>query len=333
MSKAAISKAIPVLISLIAVFFILVLSGCSGLNKAPDSEKDQEKTEMREINLTPELIPPDMKSLKFSLPLNWQARIDAADIIFIDEKGVEAGGVFLVGYYRDHYMGASLPNHSLPLGIEDMETPLGKGKLAILERDHPAASGLGDTWIELYCIIPIENKNLAYSYWMKERGSVEQTKGLLQQIVANTEQRALSDESAFNLIFKYGFDAKNVLDTFEGTYTKDMIPDPPITVKLSLTKEELNTIYNKMVDINFFSYPVVFTVQEEGEHAGRVTPYESYYFKIQYGSNIKELSWEDSITNQNNEADRLRELIKCIREIAESKSEYKKLPPPRGGYD
>jgi hypothetical protein len=48
---------------------------------------------------------------------------------------------------------------------------------------------------------------------------------------------------------------------------------------------------------------------------------------------IKELSWEDSITNQNNDADRLRELTKCIREIAESKKEYKKLPTPRGGYD
>lgn len=328
------SRTIHVLLSLIAVVLILAFSGCSNLNKPLNSEKDQVNIESQKANLASGLTSPEMKSLKITLPLNWKTRIDnTGEIIFVGEKGVEVGGIFLVGYYRDHYIGASLPNHSLPLGIEDIETPLGKGKLAVLERSYPAASGLSDTWIELYCVIPIENKNQAYSFWMKEEGSIEQTKGLLQQIVVNTKQQALSDELTFNLIFKYGFDAKNILDTFEGTYTKDMIPDPPITVKLSLTKEELNKIYNKMVDINFFSYPDVFTVPVEGKYTGMIEPYESYYFKVQYGSNIKELSWEDSITNENYEADRLRELIKCIREIVESNSEYKKLPPPRGGYD
>ncbi|OPX85542.1 MAG: hypothetical protein A4E53_03536 [Pelotomaculum sp. PtaB.Bin104] len=33
------------------------------------------------------------------------------------------------------------------------------------------------------------------------------------------------DQANFNLIFKYGVGAKNILNTFEGTYTKDMIPD------------------------------------------------------------------------------------------------------------
>ncbi len=147
------------------------------------------------------------------------------------------------------------------------------------------------------------------------------------------QKRESPGDSTFNLIFKYGVDAKNILNTFEGTYTKDMIPDPPIATKLSLTREELDTIYKKMVDIDFFSYPDVFTIPVKDEYVGMITPYQSYYFKVQHGSGIKELSWEDSITNQNNDADRLRELTKCIREIAESKNEYKKLPPPRGGYE
>lgn len=147
------------------------------------------------------------------------------------------------------------------------------------------------------------------------------------------KQQAQSNEFTFNFIFKYGFEARNILNTFEGTYTKDMVMDPPITTKLSLTKEELNTINNKMVEIDFFSYPDVFTVPVKDDYVFMITPYENYYFKVQHGSKIKELYWEDSIKNQNSDADRLRELIKCIQEIAESKSEYKKLPPPRGGYD
>lgn len=111
-----------------------------------------------------------------------------------------------------------------------------------------------------------------------------------------------------------------------------MVTDPPITTKLLLTSEELKSIYTKMNEINFFSYPDVFTVPV-GAEVGIITPFNSYYFKVRHGSEIKELSWDDEITNQNIDADKLRELIKYIRSIVESKMEYKKLPPPRGGYD
>ncbi len=52
-------------------------------------------------------------------------------------------------------------------------------------------------------------------------------------------------ESNFNLIFKYGVGAKNILDTFEATYTKDMVMDPPITVALPLSEEEMGQIYSE----------------------------------------------------------------------------------------
>ena len=58
--------------------------------------------------------------------------------------------------------------------------------------------------------------------------------------------------SSFNLIFKYGVRARNELNTFNGTYTKDMVMDPSITVNLSLSKEELDRIYQKMIKIDFF---------------------------------------------------------------------------------
>ncbi|MFC1991901.1 hypothetical protein ACFLVC_04190 [Chloroflexota bacterium] len=140
-------------------------------------------------------------------------------------------------------------------------------------------------------------------------------------------------QSDFNLIFRYGVGAKNELNTFEGTYTKDMFGDPSITVPLSLTDEELDIIYRKMVEINFFDYPEEFSVTAApGEAVGIVTPYSSYYFKVEDDSGIKELRWEDKITNEDNEADRLRELIKLITDIIESKEEYQKLPEPTGGY-
>ena len=112
-----------------------------------------------------------------------------------------------------------------------------------------------------------------------------------------------------------------------------MILDPNVTVELSLSEEELDSIYQKMLEIDFFDYPDVFSiVVPAGEIVGMVTPHESYYFKVQYDSRTKELWWADSITNEHMKADRLRELIKLILDIIESKGEYKALPEPRGGY-
>jgi len=139
--------------------------------------------------------------------------------------------------------------------------------------------------------------------------------------------------SNFNMIFKYGIGARNELNTFDGTYTKDMIMDPPITVELSLSKQELDRIYQKMIEINFFGYPDQFSVSvPPWQSGGLATPHCSYYFRVEYDSKVKELSWEDNITNPDKRADKLRELITLIRDIIESKEEYKQLPPPRGGY-
>jgi len=140
-------------------------------------------------------------------------------------------------------------------------------------------------------------------------------------------------ESGFNLIFRYGVGAKNELNTFDRTYTRDMVQDPSITVKLSLSEEEVDSIYQEMMEIDFFDYPDNFSiVPPTSESRGIVTPYYSYYFKVQRDSGTKELWWEDEIVYEDMKADRLRELINLIWDIVKSKDEYKALPEPTGGY-
>jgi hypothetical protein len=142
-----------------------------------------------------------------------------------------------------------------------------------------------------------------------------------------------SAKPGFNLIFKYGVTAKNELDTFKGTYTKDMVTDPSIAVELRLSEEEMNSIYQKMVEIDFFSYPEAFKVTvPSGELIGMVTPFSSYYFTVEYDSQMKKLHWADDVTNPDEKAAKLRELIKLIKSIIESREEYKKLPEAKSGY-
>ena len=142
-----------------------------------------------------------------------------------------------------------------------------------------------------------------------------------------------TQEGEFNFIFKYGVTGGNVLDTFQGTFTKDMVMEEDITIDFTLTAEDMDGIYQKMLEIDFFSYPDIFEVAvPEGELTHLVTPYSSYYFKVQHVGGTKELTWEDEIANPDENADKLKELIHLIRDIIELKPEYLVLPEPTGGY-
>ena len=112
-----------------------------------------------------------------------------------------------------------------------------------------------------------------------------------------------------------------------------MVMDPAITIGLVLSAEEMDSVYQKMTEIDFFNYPDKFSVDvPEGEIKGEVTPYSTYFFRITYGGKTKELLWHDKITNSDERADKLKELINLIRNIVESREEYKNLPEAGSGY-
>lgn len=155
-------------------------------------------------------------------------------------------------------------------------------------------------------------------------------------VVTACSTAPVTTPSDFGLVFKYGVGARNELDTFHGTYTKDMIGDPPITIPMTLSEEELDRIYEKMVNIGFFDYPDEFEVTvPPGGLRGIVAPHSSYYFKVKQEDGFKELSWDAEIieaTTKDEKAERLRELIRLIRDIIEAKPEYRELPEPTSGY-
>ncbi len=111
------------------------------------------------------------------------------------------------------------------------------------------------------------------------------------QTLQGSPQTGLPAENNFSLVFKYGVGARNVLDTAQGTYTKDMIEDPPITIELKLTRDDLDRILAKMNDIDFWSYPKVLEYEVPADGlALMVTPYSSYDFKVQRGTTVTEVA-------------------------------------------
>jgi hypothetical protein len=130
----------------------------------------------------------------------------------------------------------------------------------------------------------------------------------------------------FNFVFR---DSINAIDTFQNTISTYGVK-PPVTIKLYFTQEEMDIIHQKMMDINFFEYPTNFNDRlspEIGRQLSIMIPSIKYYFRVQDGSIIKEVTWTLD-AGKDKKADDFESLKQLIDQIVSSKEEYKKLPRP-----
>jgi hypothetical protein len=143
-------------------------------------------------------------------------------------------------------------------------------------------------------------------------------------------------QSSFNIVFRYGYGPethfKNVLNTFNGTFVKDLV-NSSVATSLMLTQDELNQIRSMIRGVGFFSLN-----QSDMIEASNVTfrvfvsPLESYYLKVQDGTRTKELSWDRNIELNSKPVAPFANLTELIKEIVHSNPDFKKLPNPVGGY-
>jgi hypothetical protein len=157
---------------------------------------------------------------------------------------------------------------------------------------------------------------------------------VLGVVVLHGAYRTPCAESDFNLLLRYGVGAKNELNTLKGTYTKDMVNRPSITTRLCLTREELDAIYLKALEIDLYNFPRRVYSPPEGGVIGEQTPYSTYYLEVRNGTTIKIMKWSDRFTTTKGyeKYDDIMELVHTIIEIIHSHPEYKKLPEPTAGY-
>lgn len=156
---------------------------------------------------------------------------------------------------------------------------------------------------------------------------------LFALLAASCSDSGTSPQSRnFNLEFSYGVNARNVLNTFDNTYTKDLVMDGTTTVHFVLSDSELDLISSKISEMGFFSYPDTFVVTQEDSLIQHLSPSPTYVFHVRSNSTVKDLYWSDSIVSQDSGAVKLRGLITLIEDIIESNQKYSQLPPARGAY-
>jgi len=146
-----------------------------------------------------------------------------------------------------------------------------------------------------------------------------------------------SEASRYDLVFVYGVkgnrpDPVNRLDTMRGTFTKDMVMDPPITFKLTLTDEQMARIMERMTEIGFLNYPMTYA-PPMGPVVGSVTPYATYHLKLYSdGVLVKQVRMDTDRVSDDSRTENLVSLFTLITNIIESTDAWKESPKPRGGY-
>ncbi|WP_134682816.1 hypothetical protein [Brevibacillus migulae] len=138
----------------------------------------------------------------------------------------------------------------------------------------------------------------------------------------------MPEDFAFSL--SYGVDAKNTLNTFNQSYTKDMVTEPPLTVPFTLSKEEMQSIYKEMAKINLF-HDKVWDLKPWLKPCMKV-PFHTYSLKVQANGKVWLLHWDDENCKLTEDQQALNSLVEYIRGVLEKNDQYRRLPAPKGGY-
>lgn len=138
----------------------------------------------------------------------------------------------------------------------------------------------------------------------------------------------------FNFILGFGVYCRNILNTFEGTFTKDLV-EGFSTIRFQLSEEEIVLIEEKFKDMDILSYPAEFKPDPANPN-GTITivmPCSTYFLRIELDGEIREIFWKDENQTKDQESVALRELIYEIEEMIYDREEYKKMPSIKGGYE
>jgi hypothetical protein len=143
----------------------------------------------------------------------------------------------------------------------------------------------------------------------------------------------------FGFVAAYGVGARNVIDTFAGTFTKDLGPsEEPVTTEFSLSREALDSLYRDLVLIQnqWWVFTTEFSPDPDPDNTGTtvfVQPYMTYRLEWRAGGFTSlPVVWEDSALSADPKAAALRGWFKKLQRLIEATPEWKALPPMTGGY-
>jgi hypothetical protein len=131
------------------------------------------------------------------------------------------------------------------------------------------------------------------------------------------------------ILYVWGTDGRNRLDTLSGTVTKDLVADGQATAPLELSASELARILAVADSVGFFRLPLDI---QPSPVTGAMTPCATYLLRISKGPRFRTVQWDDCNSGPSIARDRANTIGRAIERLVQQKEAFRRLPESRGGY-
>ncbi len=143
---------------------------------------------------------------------------------------------------------------------------------------------------------------------------------------------AADSAAAIEIVCHFGVGGKNQLDTVKGTFSYDMVIDPPIVIRLALSEPERKEILTAAITAGFFSMPEILPLPDSQSTDTCMGPCRTYYLSIKTAQYSNAVSLDNCYCARNAAEKKLENLLALITSIISAKPEFKALPKPKAGY-
>lgn len=135
----------------------------------------------------------------------------------------------------------------------------------------------------------------------------------------------------FDFLVRYGYGevTKNEINTYQDTVVKDLIMNGTATADITLTEDEMRSIYERMRGIRIMGKLELVSLKQ----GCAVVPYQEDSWRITVNGFTRNWSWSGENCELTEDAEKLLELRNFIADIVAGKEEYQALPEAEGGYD
>ncbi|NOU78068.1 hypothetical protein GC101_04160 [Paenibacillus sp. LMG 31459] len=135
----------------------------------------------------------------------------------------------------------------------------------------------------------------------------------------------------FDFLVRYGYGeaTKNEINTYQDIVVKDLIMNGTASANVTLTGDEMRSIYDQMKEINIMGTLELVPARQ----SCAVTPYQEDSWQITVDGVTRDLSWSGETCELTDDAGQLLELRNFIADIVAGKEAYKELPEAEGGYN
>lgn len=135
----------------------------------------------------------------------------------------------------------------------------------------------------------------------------------------------------FGFVAVYGPYGRNVIDTFAGTFTKDIVSQtkPNPTAELRLTAEEITVLYEDLRAMHILDFPADL---DPGNTSVTASTPTTYRLELRADGLEKTIVWGHGDFPETPQARALHAWFEKLRRMIESKPEYQRIPPLEGGY-